>query len=172
MTLVTETVPETERVERERTQIDYETVTTEVEKVKCDCCEQKWSKDGRVETREIVVNPTASVTLEERIGGDSNAYQSEQSCIEEQLNEYVEGFMVEVPNPEHNASDMLHRNEQDGKPVNRTLVEARQYRKDSMDMGFGSIDRYLRSMGFRIEVPVQGATKHLCEYCYGAIFNA
>lgn len=177
MTLVTEKVPETKQVERQRTEVDFETVTREVEKVKCDCCEQRWNPDGDVDTRELVVDPTASATVQANIGRDQRAYQTDgfphenQGSLAEALNQIVEGFEVRVPNPEHRASDMTHRHEQDGKNVCSTLAEAEQRRRDRAT-SLGKVPRYLWTYGFHVELPVQGETQHLCEFCYEAIFNA
>jgi len=172
MTVVTEKTAETEKVEREVTETDFETVETTVQKIKCDCCGQKWAEDDDMDMKEIVVDPTAEAVVEERIDSNRNAHQTKQESLEEQLYEYVKGFEIEVPNPEHNASDMLHRNERTEKSVYGTIVEARQYREDSMDMGFGSVDRYHRSMGFHLEIPIQGTEKHMCENCYEGVFHA
>jgi ABC-type uncharacterized transport system ATPase subunit len=177
MTLVTETVPETEKVEWQKTEVDFETVTKEVEKVKCDCCEQRWEKDGRVETREIVVNPTATATVQQHIEREQQAFETHgfphenQGSLHDALNQIVEGFEIRVPNPEHRASDLSHRNEQDGKNVCSTLAEAEQRLRDRAT-SMGKIPRYHHVYGFHVELPVQGDTKHLCEYCYEVIFNA
>lgn len=177
MTIVTETVPETEKVEREKTEVDFETVTKEVEKVKCNCCGQRWDPDGRVETREIVVDPSATATVQTNIGREQRAYQTSgfphenKGSLDEALHEILQGFEIRVPNPEHRASDMSNRHERDGKNICTTLAEAEQRRRDRAT-SMGKVPRYNYTYGFHVELPVQGKTKHLCEYCYEVVFNA
>jgi len=176
MTLITETVPETERVERQTTEVDFETVTTEVQKVECDCCEQRWVSDGEVETYELVVDPTASATIHQHVEREQQAFQTDgfphetKGSIHDALNEIIEGFEIQIPNPEHRASDMTHRHKHDGKDVCTTLAEAEQRLRDRT--GLGRIPRYHHVYGFHVELPVEGNSKHLCEFCYEAIFNA
>jgi len=177
MTLVTEEVPTTEKVERQRTEVDFETVTESVQKVQCDCCEQRWEKDGKVETKEVVVNPSASATVQQHIEREQQAFETNgfphenKGTLHDALSEIIQGFEIEVPNPSHRASDMTSRHERDGLDICSTLASAEQELRDRATR-MGNIPRYHHIYGFHVELPVQGDKKHLCEYCYEAIFNA
>lgn len=167
MAEVTRQEPYTAEVTRTEERTDYETKTREVEYTKCDCCEQEWAKDGDVRTHSLAVNPRSEVGLSglQELENTVTAYRGE--VTEENLTtigpQLREGRLWGVIAEERQVLADTR-----GAPAGRLETDACMALDN--EGGRYKSGRRVHFFQYKIDLPEPRREKHLCEYCYEAIF--
>lgn len=155
----------TEEVTVEKT--EYQTKTREVEYTKCDCCEQEWRDDGNVKTHSLAINPRSQVSLSGLRNLENTVTAYRGKATKESLTtigpQLRKGYLWEVIAEERNVLAEVK-----GAPSDRLATPECM----AFDGGGGkyTIQSMTHFFEYRIDLPDPRNEKHLCEYCYEAIF--
>jgi len=159
--------PYTAEVTRTETRTDYETQTKTVPYIKCDCCEQEWTKDGDVQTYSLAVNPRSQVSCSGLRELENSVTALRGEVTEKNLTtigpelreEQIWGVIAEE---RHVLAETK------GAP-STGLETAACMALDDKGGRYKTGSR-VHFFEYRIDLPEPRREKHLCEFCYEAIF--